>query len=82
MSFKRTVKFMYSVYWAHSLGMVKERTGETLERLLMTPIKRGEVILGYTIGFGVFVVVQAIFIVLVNVFDQYAGIEEVQEALG
>ncbi|MEV2911160.1 ABC transporter permease [Paenibacillus larvae] len=56
------------VFIISGMALVRERSGGTLERLLMTPIKRGEVILGYTIGYGVFAVIQAILIVLYSVY--------------
>ncbi|TDL31121.1 ABC transporter permease [Jeotgalibacillus sp. S-D1] len=58
----------FLVFIISGMALVRERSGGTLERLLMTPIKRGEVILGYTAGYSVFAVVQAIFIVLYSVF--------------
>ncbi|KKK39163.1 ABC transporter [Mesobacillus campisalis] len=58
----------FLVFIISGMALVRERSGGTLERLLMTPIKRGEVILGYTAGFGVFAVIQAILIVLYSIF--------------
>ncbi len=40
---------------------------------MMTPIRRGEVILGYTAGYGVFAAVQAILIVLYAVYVLQLG---------
>ncbi len=53
------------------IGLLKERTTGTLERLMATPIKRGEIVAAYLIEFGVFAVVQTIIVVLyaVNVLD-------------
>jgi len=56
------------VFIISGMALVRERSGGTLERLLMTPIKRGEVILGYTIGYGVFAVIQSILIVLYSFY--------------
>ncbi|WP_242626778.1 ABC transporter permease [Bacillus luti] len=56
------------VFIISGMALVRERSGGTLERLLMTPIKRGQVILGYTIGYGVFAIIQAILIVLYAVY--------------
>jgi ABC-2 type transport system permease protein len=58
----------FLVFIISGMALVRERSGGTLERLLMTPIKRGEVILGYTAGYGVFAVIQAIIIVLYSIF--------------
>ena len=33
------------------IGLLKERTSGTLERLLASPIKRSEIIFGYVFGF-------------------------------
>lgn len=65
----------FLIFIISGMALVRERSGGTLERLLMTPIKRGEVILGYTLGYSVFAVVQAILIVLyaVYVLDLSAG---------
>jgi ABC-2 type transport system permease protein len=43
-----------------SVTMVRERTSGTLERLLTTPLRRGELIGGYAIGFGVAALVQSL----------------------
>jgi ABC-2 type transport system permease protein len=58
----------FFVFIISGISLVRERSSGTLERLLMTKIKRGEVILGYTIGYGVFAVIQAVLIVLYSVF--------------
>ena len=43
-----------------SVTMVRERTSGTLERLLTTPLRRGELIGGYALGFGVAALVQSV----------------------
>ncbi|MCW2752339.1 MAG: antibiotic transporter permease, partial [Aeromicrobium sp.] len=43
-----------------SVTMVRERTSGTLERLLTTPLRRGELIGGYGLAFGVAALVQAL----------------------
>lgn len=58
----------FFVFILSAMALVKERSGGTLERLLMTPIKRGQVILGYTAGYGVFAIVQSILIVLYSIY--------------
>jgi ABC-2 type transport system permease protein len=42
-----------------SVTMVRERRSGTLERLLTTPLQRGELILGYALAFGLAAFVQA-----------------------
>jgi ABC-2 type transport system permease protein len=51
-----------------SVTMVRERTSGTLERLLTTPLKRGELIGGYALGFGVAALVQAVVSSLVAIY--------------
>ncbi|WP_409290612.1 ABC transporter permease [Peribacillus sp. SCS-37] len=58
----------FLVFIISGMALVRERSMGTLERLLMTPIKRGEVILGYTAGYAVFAIVQAVLIVLYSIY--------------
>jgi ABC-2 type transport system permease protein len=44
----------FFVYVLTGVSFLRERTGGTLERLLATPVTRGEIVAGYTIGFGLF----------------------------
>lgn len=41
------------------VSFLRERTGGTLERLMTTPIRRGEIVLGYILGFGLFTMIQS-----------------------
>ncbi len=43
-----------------SVTMVRERTSGTLERLLTTPLRRGELVAGYALALGLAAVVQAL----------------------
>lgn len=43
-----------------SIATLRERTTGTLERLLTTPLGKGDLILGYALAFGVMAVVQAV----------------------
>jgi ABC-2 type transport system permease protein len=43
-----------------SVTMVRERTSGTLERLLTTPLRKGELVAGYAIALGLAAVVQAL----------------------
>jgi len=43
-----------------SVTMVRERTSGTLERLLTTPLKRGELIVGYGLAFGFAALIQSL----------------------
>ena len=48
----------FFVYLLTGVSFLRERTGGTLERLMATPVSRGEIVVGYTLGFGVFAIVQ------------------------
>jgi ABC-2 type transport system permease protein len=48
----------FFVYLLTGVSFLRERTGGTLERLMATPVSRGEVVTGYTLGFGLFAIVQ------------------------
>jgi ABC-2 type transport system permease protein len=48
----------FFVYILTGVSFLRERTGGTLERLLATPVARGEIVAGYTLGFGLFATVQ------------------------
>jgi ABC-2 type transport system permease protein len=50
----------FFVYVLTGVSFLRERTGGTLERLLATPVERGEIVLGYTFGFGLFATIQVI----------------------
>lgn len=61
----------FFVFLISGIGLLKERTTGTLERLMATPIKRGEIVAAYLIGFGIFAVIQTIIVVFfaINVLD-------------
>ncbi|KRF63433.1 ABC transporter permease [Bacillus sp. Soil768D1] len=61
----------FFVFLIAGVALLKERTSGTLERLLVTPIKRYEIVAGYVIGYGLFALIQTIIVVLyaVNVLD-------------
>ncbi len=59
----------FFVFIISGISFVRERSSGTLERLMLTPVKRWEVIAGYTLGFGFFATLQSIFVVL---FTRYA----------
>jgi len=50
----------FFVFILTGISFLRERIGGTLERLLATPVTRGEIVLGYSIGFGVFATVQVL----------------------
>jgi ABC-2 type transport system permease protein len=49
----------FFVFLISGVSFLRERTTGTLERLLATPIRRYEIVLGYLIGFGVFTILQS-----------------------
>lgn len=49
----------FFVFLLAGVSFLRERTTGTLERLLATPIRRGEVVVGYLSGFGLFTLLQA-----------------------
>lgn len=50
-----------------AVAFLRERTSGTLERLLATPLTRGELVLGYLAGFSLFALVQALVIIAFTV---------------
>lgn len=52
----------FFVFLLSGISFLRERTGGTLERLLASPIRRGEIVAGYLCGFGVFAIVQSVLI--------------------
>jgi len=54
----------FFVFMTAGVSFLRERSNGTLERLMGTPIKRWELVAGYMVGFGVFVLIQAILISL------------------
>ncbi len=58
----------FFVFILSGMSFVRERFGQTLERMLMTPISRFAVIGGYTLGYGVLSAIQSILIILFSVY--------------
>lgn len=52
----------FFVFLVAGISFLRERTKGTLERILATPLKRYEIVAGYSIGFGLFTVLQSIVI--------------------
>lgn len=61
----------FFVFLISGIGLLKERTSGTLERLMSTPIRRVEIVTAYLIGFGLFAIIQTVIVVLfsINVLD-------------
>lgn len=49
----------FFVFLIAGVSFLRERTGGTLERLLATPLRRWEIVVGYVGGFGIFTMIQA-----------------------
>jgi ABC-2 type transport system permease protein len=48
----------FFVFILTGISFLRERVGGTLERLLATPVSRAEIVLGYSLGFGLFATLQ------------------------
>jgi len=49
----------FFVFLIAGVSFLRERTTGTLERLLASPLRKWEIVLGYILGFGVFTMIQA-----------------------
>ncbi|MEC0242413.1 ABC transporter permease [Paenibacillus dokdonensis] len=54
----------FFVFLISGIGLLRERTTGTMERLMSTPVRRGEVIIGYLVGYGIFAFIQTVIIVV------------------
>lgn len=52
----------FFIFLLAAVAFLRERTSGTLERLLATPLRRGELVAGYLAGFGFFALLQALVI--------------------
>lgn len=61
----------FFVFLIAGVSFLRERTSGTLERLLSTPLRRYEIVIGYVVGFGIFTTIQATIIVWfsINILD-------------
>ena len=50
------------------VSFLRERSQGTMERLLATPVARGEIVLGYMLGFGLFALVQSAVLLLFTIY--------------
>lgn len=58
----------FFVFLISGIALLKERTSGTLERLLATPIKRSEIVMGYLVGYGLFAILQTLIIVFYSIY--------------
>ena len=54
----------FFVYVLTGVCFLRERTVGTLERLMATPVTRGEIVIGYTVGFGLFATLQVALLIV------------------
>ncbi|RXJ00697.1 ABC transporter permease [Anaerobacillus alkaliphilus] len=57
----------FFVFIIAGVSFLRERTSGTLEKLLSTPLKRWEIVVGYVLGFGLFTSLQTVIIVYVSI---------------
>lgn len=57
----------FFVFLISGMALLKERTSGTLDRLLATPVKRSEIVLGYLASYGIIAIIQATVIVLATI---------------
>ncbi len=58
----------FLVYLIGGINFLRERTSGTLEKILTTPIKRYEIILGYVFGFSIVAFIQTLILVLYSIY--------------
>ncbi|PWG00538.1 ABC transporter permease [Levilactobacillus bambusae] len=58
----------FFVFLISGMSLLNERTSGTLTRLLATPVRRGEIITGYMIGYGLFAIVQTLIICTFSIY--------------
>jgi ABC-2 type transport system permease protein len=66
----------FLIFLLTCVSFLRERTLGTMERLAASPMTRGEIVVGYMMGFGLFALVQSAIIVLFTAFVlqvHYAG---------
>lgn len=54
----------FFVFLISGISLVNERSSGTLIRMLVTPVKRSEIVAGYTLSYGLLAVIQTVLVVL------------------
>ncbi len=62
------ILIFFFVFLIAGISFLQERTSGTLEKLLSTPIRRWEVVAGYTLGYGTLTVIQSVIVSLYVVY--------------
>lgn len=57
----------FFVFLISGIGLLRERSSGTLDRLLATPVQRGEIVTGYMVSYGVVAIIQTLLIVITTV---------------
>ncbi len=58
----------FFVFLIAGVSFLRERTTGTLERLLASPLRRWEIVIGYVMGFGLFTMIQSTIIVAYAIY--------------
>jgi ABC-2 type transport system permease protein len=58
----------FLVFLLTCVSFLRERTQGTMERLAASPVTRGELVIGYMLGFGLFSIIQALLLLLFTVY--------------
>lgn len=58
----------FLVFLIAGINFLTERTSGTLERMLATPIKRWEIVAGYTLGFSLLALIQTVLVTLFVIY--------------
>jgi len=58
----------FLVFVVTSVSFLRERAQGTLERLMATPIRRGEIVLGYMLGFSIVALAQSALVLLFSLY--------------
>ena len=58
----------FFVFLISGIGLLRERSSGTLDRLLATPVRRGEIVTGYMVSYGVVAIIQNLLIVITTVW--------------
>ena len=59
---------MFFTFILTGVSFLRERSQGTLERLLTTPVGRGDILVGYLLGFLVFAAIQSVVILLFTIW--------------
>lgn len=58
----------FFVFLLSGISFIRERTLGTMERFMLTPIVRWQVVAGYILGFGIFATIQSLLLILYSHF--------------